>query len=145
MAAPKVKPNAATQAVRDARAVSKAAGERYTRKAGGEIKVNAATQAKRIERATARGAAKPKPLMKSPDNRPMDNRKVKTGEMEGPSKEARKAQRSARQANQAAHPDAGDKQTTGRLTPAQREAHRTEMAARRQSQTRQPNPTRGGG
>jgi hypothetical protein len=51
--------NAATQAIRDARAVSAAAGERYVRKAGGEKSVNAATQAKRIERAKARKGAPP--------------------------------------------------------------------------------------
>lgn len=50
--------NAATQAVRDARAVSKAAGERYVRKAGGEKSVNARTQARRVERATVRGQRK---------------------------------------------------------------------------------------
>jgi len=57
MANTKKSPNKATQAVRDARAVSKAAGERYTRKAGGEKSVNAATQAKRVTRATARSVA----------------------------------------------------------------------------------------
>jgi hypothetical protein len=58
--------NKATQAVRDARAVSKAAGERYTRKAGGEKSVNAATQAKRLERATVRGQNRKGPVVIAP-------------------------------------------------------------------------------
>ena len=61
MAAPKPKPkkvNDATQAVRDARAVAKAAGEKYTRKPGGEIKVNAKTQARRLAIAKTKGTKK---------------------------------------------------------------------------------------
>jgi len=46
--------NKATQAVRDARAVASAGGQRYVRKAGGEKSVNKATQAKRLERAKNR-------------------------------------------------------------------------------------------
>jgi hypothetical protein len=55
MAAAKPKVNAATQAVRDARAVSKAAGVKYVKKA--EVKVNAATQASRVARATINNQA----------------------------------------------------------------------------------------
>ena len=48
--AAKAKVNSATQAVRDARAVAKASGTKYVKKA--ETKVNAATQASRVARAT---------------------------------------------------------------------------------------------
>ena len=58
--------NKATQAVRDARAVSKAGGERYVRKAGGEKSVNKATQAKRLERATVRGQNRKGPVVIAP-------------------------------------------------------------------------------
>ena len=50
--------NKATQAVRDARAVAKAGGERYVRKAGGEKSVNARTQARRIQIAKGRAATR---------------------------------------------------------------------------------------
>ena len=75
--APPGQVNKATQAVRDARAVAKAGGNRYTRKV--EKYVNAKTQAGRVERAKAGRQVKSKPVVISPP--PADNTAESTADI----------------------------------------------------------------